>query len=122
MLDKGADGNVGSASQIGLVALLEDSLDVLELGVGLFDANLRLVECNRLFRKIRDYPTNLCQRGAPLAELLRHDLLCGQLDASGQEDPVDHWLERATRRQRHTAETACDDGRSRQLRVTTGKT
>lgn len=111
MPDTSADGQIASVSQVGLLALLEDGLDALELGVGLFDANLQLVECNRLFRKIRGYPANLCRRGTPLAELLRHDLLCGQLDGAGRGNPVDRWLERATRRQRHTAETALDDGR-----------
>ena len=88
MPDTSLDQHAALASQVGLLALLEDGLDALELGVGLFDGNLRLVDCNRLFRKIRGYPASLCQSGTPLIELLRHDLLCGQLDDSGRKDPV----------------------------------
>lgn len=99
------------ASQVGLLALLEDGLDALELGVGLFDANLLLVDCNRLFRKIRGYPAGLCQPGTPLVELLRHDQLCGQLGDGGRKDAVDGWLEMAAKRRRHAAETKLDDGR-----------
>ena len=49
------DQRAALASQVGLLALLEDSLDALELGTGLLDGNLGLVDCNTLFRKIRGY-------------------------------------------------------------------
>jgi adenylate cyclase len=111
MTDTSLDQHAALASQVGLLALLEDGLDALELGVGLFDGNLRLVDCNRLFRKIRGYPASLCQSGTPLIELLRHDLLCGQLDESGHKDPVQSWLNMAAKQQRHAAETKLDDGR-----------
>src|SRR5512139_699926 len=98
MSDTSARRYAAPARQPGLLALLEDGLDALELGVGQFDADLRIVDCNRLFRKIRGYPATLCQPGTPLAELLRHDLLCGQLAPCGPQDPVNGWLEMAGKR------------------------
>ena len=67
MPDTSTDQHVASVGQIRLLALLEDGLDTLELGVGLFDTNLQLVDCNRLFRKIRGYPAGLCQLGPHLS-------------------------------------------------------
>ncbi len=37
-----------SADATSVLSLLEDGLDALALGVGVFDSNLQLVECNRL--------------------------------------------------------------------------
>jgi PAS domain S-box-containing protein len=111
MTDKSLDQHAALADQVGLLALLEDGLDALKLGTGLFDASLRLVDCNRLFRKLRGYPASLCQPGTPLVELLKHDLRCGQLDDGGRKDAVHHWMEMAVKRRRHTVETKLDDGR-----------
>ena len=111
MPDTSTDQHVASVGQIRLLALLEDGLDALELGVGLFDTNLQLVDCNRLFRKIRGYPAGLCQLGTPLIELLRHDQLCGQLGDGGAKDPVQSWIDMAAKRRRHATKTKLDDGR-----------
>jgi len=42
-----------------ILALLEDGIEALELGVGIFDNQLRLIDSNRLFRKFRGYPAGL---------------------------------------------------------------
>lgn len=100
-----------AVDQLGLLALLEDGLDALELGVALFDANLDLVECNRLFRRICGYPADLCRSGTSLEQFLRHDLACGQLGGRERDDPVDWWLDRARKRRRCSDQSRLDDGR-----------
>ena len=46
-------------------------LDRLSEGFGIFDNELRLVSCNRLFRKLRNFPDEICQPGVTLEELMR---------------------------------------------------
>ena len=100
-----------SADATSVLSLLEEGLDTLALGVGVFDSNLRLVECNRLFRTIRGYPAELCQPGASLPDLLNHDFARGQLVEDDSDDPVGSWLERAAKHQRHSVEAELEDER-----------
>ncbi len=93
------------------LSLLEDGLEALDLGLGVFDDDLLLVECNRLFQRLRNYPANLCQPGVPLADLLAHDRAHDQLVGRNGDDPVGTWLDRATSEQRHVVEDALTDGR-----------
>jgi PAS domain S-box-containing protein len=46
-------------------------LDLLSVGVGVFDRDLRLVGCNARFSELRGYPAALCRRGTPIAKLFR---------------------------------------------------
>lgn len=105
--------HLNAVSQAGLLAVLEDGIEMLELGVAVFGSDLQLVECNRLFRKIHGYPASLCLPGTPLAELLRHDLACGQLEtgAAVQADPLYIWMESAQKRRRYACESTLEDGR-----------
>ena len=96
---------------LNMLALIEDGLDALALGVGIFDGELRLIDSNRLFRKIRGYPPDLCQAGSRLADILRHDLRCGQLGRGQSEAAIDLWLKRAATRQRHSIELELDADR-----------
>ena len=111
MQHAGANQNKVFGDAQAVLSLLEDGLETLALGVGFFDADLRLIECNRLFRKIRGYPANLCQPGASLRELLNHDFICGQLVDHDSDNPVESWLERAANRRRHSVEAELEDER-----------
>lgn len=51
--------------------LVRLGLDQLSEGFGIFDADLRLVSCNRLYRELRDYPAELCQPGTPFEKMIR---------------------------------------------------
>lgn len=48
-------------------------IEGLELGFGLFDADLRLIVCNSQFAKLRSYPDELCRTGTEFEALLRHN-------------------------------------------------
>jgi PAS domain S-box-containing protein len=50
---------------------VSEALDLMLLGVGIFDRRLRLVYCNAPFRELRELPRSLCQPGTPLADILR---------------------------------------------------
>ncbi|MCZ6863084.1 MAG: PAS domain-containing protein, partial [Alphaproteobacteria bacterium] len=100
-----------SVDGLSTLTLLEDGLDALDLGLGIFDSDLQLIECNRLFRKIRAYPANLCQPGVSLRDLLSHDHAHGYLSDNGSGDPVGAWLDRAADRIRYSTEDEQEDGR-----------
>ena len=55
------------------LATLAKHLDLLDVGVGLFDEALRLIECNALFGELRGYPKGLCRLGVAMAALLEHN-------------------------------------------------
>ena len=52
-------------------ALIHAGLDQLNEGFGIFDEDLHLVTCNRLYRELRRYPEQLCQPGTSLEAMLR---------------------------------------------------
>ena len=51
--------------------LITASLDLLNEGFGVFDADLELVACNRGFVELNQYPEDLCRPGTPLQAILR---------------------------------------------------
>lgn len=54
----------------GAVAVRE-ALDSLHIGLSIFDADLRLVACNRAFLKLLDFPAALGEPGTPLETFIR---------------------------------------------------
>ena len=48
----------------------EEGLELLDVGVGIFDSDLRLLFCNSAFRSLRQYPDDLCCDGVSLRALL----------------------------------------------------
>ena len=67
--------------------LIACGLDKLSVGFGIFDADRRLVSCNRPFQSLRDYPDDLCAPGTSLESMLRFNAERGDFgpgDAEGQ--------------------------------------
>ncbi|MBM3490379.1 MAG: PAS domain S-box protein [Alphaproteobacteria bacterium] len=64
---------------------VELGLEQLAEGLGIFDAQLRLLYCNEQFRAIRGYAADFCRPGAPLAALFRHNAERGDY---GPGDPT----------------------------------
>ncbi len=50
----------------------EIALHNMARGLSMFDAEQRLIVCNRMYREIFDLPERLTQRGTPLAEIVRY--------------------------------------------------
>ena len=53
--------------------MLQAGLDLLDQGITVFDAELRLVAWNRTFLVLRDFPEELAYLGAPFAIFIRHN-------------------------------------------------
>ena len=54
-----------------------EALDLLDIGIGMFDADLRLVFCNPSFLALRRYPEEVCRPGTLLEALLEFNAARG---------------------------------------------
>jgi len=52
---------------------VEESVNLLDIGIGVFDSAFRLNFCNPAFRNLRGYPDDLCRPGVSLHDLLRYN-------------------------------------------------
>lgn len=68
--------------------LIEMGLDQLSVGIGIFDAEHRLVFCNRPFQTLRDYPDELCTRGSSLEEMLRFNAERGDFGPGNVDEQI----------------------------------
>ena len=69
-------------------ALLQSGYDLLQQGVSVFDANLKLVACNKSFQDLRDYPARLCQPGVHISDFIRHNAAQGRYGTDDVESKV----------------------------------
>jgi hypothetical protein len=93
-----ADGGLGS--------LTLAALDLVDVGIAVFDRDLHLTYCNRHFRTIRGYPEELCVVGVALGDLLLHNARRGDY---GDGNPAALAASRV-------AEIACSGARSVEVR------
>ena len=68
--------------------LVRLGLDQLSEGFGIFDADLRLVSCNRLYRELRGYPAELCQSGTPFENMIRFNAERGDFGPGSVEQQI----------------------------------
>ncbi|MFC6637174.1 PAS-domain containing protein [Sulfitobacter sediminilitoris] len=64
--------------------IASDTLDMIDVGLGVFDQNYRLIYANAPFRDLRGYSNDLCSVGVSLEALLEHSALRGDF---GPGDP-----------------------------------
>jgi PAS domain S-box-containing protein len=69
----------------------EEGLELLSIGVGIFDGDLQLTFCNSAFRTLREYPDDLCRDGVSLRSLLLFNAKRGDF---GPGDAEQHVAER----------------------------
>lgn len=66
----------------------EEGLDLLDVGVGIFDQDLRLTYCNPAFRDLRHYPEPLCRDHVSLQALLHFNAERGDFGPGRAEEQV----------------------------------
>ncbi len=71
-----------------VATLISRGLDRLSEGFGIFDDELRLVSCNRLYRELRNYPDELCRTGTPLDAMIRFSAERGDFGPGAVEQQV----------------------------------
>ena len=70
-----------------LLGQYEECLSLIDIGVGVFDSNLKLLHCNPAFKSMRRYPEDLCRTGVGLDELLNFNAKRGDF---GPGDSASH--------------------------------
>ncbi len=73
---------------------LEVALNHMGRGLSMFDAEQRLVVCNKVYRDIYGLPESITQPGASFADILRYDTVNGTSSDSGEAlKQVETWLD-----------------------------
>ena len=91
-------------------APLKSALDLLEEGFGIFDQDLALIAQNAPFRRLYGLPDDLCQPGATLEELLRHDVMRGDCEPAVVEEQIAERLRKIVRRELRQVEHETPSG------------
>src|SRR6476646_2633847 len=61
----------------------EVALNNMARGLSMFDAEQRLIVCNKLYREIYDLPYELTRPGTPLSDIVRYHVM----RETGRDDP-----------------------------------
>ena len=96
--------------------MLQAGLDLLDQGITVFDANLRLVAWNQPFLQLLDFPAELAQVGTPFERFIRHNAERGEYGPGDQEAQIAERVTAATNFAPHVTERQRPNGRVLLLR------
>lgn len=91
-------------------AMLLSGLDLLDQGVTVFDADLRLIACNKRFLQLLDFPESLGEVGTPFDAFIRYNALRGEYGPGDAEAQVAERVLLAERFEPHDTERIRPDG------------
>ena len=91
--------------------MLQAGLDLLDQGITVFDADLRLIAWNRPFLELLDFPEELAQVGAPFENFIRYNAERGEYGPGDRELQVRERLEAARSFTAHVRERQRPNGR-----------
>ena len=96
--------------------MLQAGLDLLDQGITVFDAELRLVAWNRTFLVLLEFPEELAYIGAPFASFIRHNAMRGEYGPGDVEMQVAERVAAAKNFAPHVTERQRPNGRVLLLR------
>ncbi|SDD56396.1 PAS domain S-box-containing protein [Ruegeria marina] len=96
--------------------IVTDALDIIDVGLGVFDRENCLIYSNAAFRDLRGYPQDICHKGAPLAELLTYSALRGDFGPGVPEKLVKKRLDEIAAVKDRRVEHVRPDGQVLQIR------
>lgn len=96
--------------------MLQAGLDLLDQGITVFDAELRLVSWNRPFLRLLDFPDEMAYVGAPFASFIRFNAERGEYGPGDIEAQVAERVAMAASFTPHVTERQRPNGRVLQLR------
>jgi len=94
----------------GTSTLLKDSLDQLDVGISVFDADLKLVYFNQQFLKLYKFPKELAQPGTPFETFIRYNAENGEYGDGDIDEAVRFRVERAAKFEAHLVERTTPEG------------
>ncbi len=98
------------------ITLIQSSLDALDQGITVFDADLKLVYANRKFLELRDLPPYLGKVGTRFEEQIRFRAKRGDYGPGGVEGLVQDHVELAKKFEAHRIERSRMDGTVLEIR------
>lgn len=96
--------------------LLHAGLDLIDQGLTVFDADLRLVAWNRAFLRLLDFPEEIARLGTPFEAFIRYNAKRGEYGPGDIGQQVAERVERARAFLPHSLERARPDGRILRIR------
>ncbi|MDK9721697.1 MAG: PAS domain S-box protein [Rhodospirillales bacterium] len=90
--------------------MLKDSLDQLDVGISVFDADLKLVYFNQQFLKLYKFPKELAQPGTPFETFIRYNAEKGEYGDGDIDEAVRFRVERAAKFEAHLVERTTPEG------------
>lgn len=96
--------------------MLQAGLDLLDQGITVFDANLRLVAWNRPFLQLLDFPEELAQIGTPFERFIRYNAERGEYGPGDREIQIAERVAKAASFAPHITERQRPNGRVLLLR------
>jgi signal transduction histidine kinase len=90
--------------------LLQTTLEHLDQGISVFDAELRMVMFNRRFLQLLEYPEELAHPGTPLAAFLRHNAVRGDFGPGDVETMIREREHQARKFEPRIFERMCHNG------------
>ncbi len=98
------------------IEALENTIEHMDQGVSIMDADLRVVGMNRRFRELLDLPESLCRPGTPLEAFFRYNAGRGDYGPGDVEEQVRTRMELARRFEAHRFERERPDGTVLEIR------
>mgnify|MGYP002776381898 FL=1 len=96
--------------------MLQSGLDLLDQGITVFDANLRLVAWNAPFLRLLEFPPELAFVGAPFESFIRHNALRGEYGPGDIEAQIAERVAAAASFTPHISERQRPNGKTLLLR------
>ena len=98
------------------IAALENTIEHMDQGVSIMDADLRVIGMNRRFRELLAFPESLCRPGTTLEAFLRFNAARGDYGPGDVEEQVRTRMELARRFEAHRFERERLDGTVLEIR------
>jgi len=96
--------------------ILQAVLDSISQGLAAYDADLRLIACNRKFVTIRDYPDELAQMGRTFEEFINFDISRNEFGPGDPEEQFHEQVDRARLFEDHEFERQRPNGTTIEIR------
>jgi diguanylate cyclase (GGDEF)-like protein len=106
-----SDANEGTSLPLSSMEFIVTAMDHLPAGLAVFDADLRMIYCNKILRVMLDYPAELFEFGPPsMEQLFRFNAERGEYGVGSAEDFVVCKMALERKREAHTYERRRPNG------------